>query len=93
LFEVTDNDGNVYFDGPSYFYAVAGFVDPDNAHLVENIWKDPRSLKVTDFGYSVIKMLANFKNLQTRIQELGGTYDEDEQFLDFWECLKTMQEK
>jgi hypothetical protein len=38
-------------------------------------------------------MLAEFKNLKTRISELGGTYDADDQFLDFWECLKTMKEK
>jgi hypothetical protein len=50
-------------------------------------------LDVRNFGYSVIKMLAEFKNLQTRLGELGGTYSEDEQFLDFWECLKTMKEK
>ena len=29
----------------------------------------------------------------TRINELGGTYDADDQFLDFWESLRTMKEK
>ena len=29
----------------------------------------------------------------TRIGELGGTYDDDDKFLDFWECLRTMKEK
>jgi hypothetical protein len=93
LFEVTDHLGNSYFDGPSYFFAIADFVDPDNAHLVENVRKELRTLNVKDYGYSVIKMLAEFKNLRTRIQELGGTYDQDDQFLDFWESLKTMKEK
>jgi hypothetical protein len=33
-------------------------------------------------------MLAEFKNLKRRIGELGGTYDTDDQFLDFWDAVK-----
>jgi hypothetical protein len=75
LFEVTDHLGNSYFNGPSYFFAIADFVDPDNVHLVENVCKELRTLNVKDYGYSVIKMLAEFKNLRTRIQELGVTVE------------------
>jgi hypothetical protein len=39
------------------------------------------------------KMLAEFKNPRTRIQELDETYDEDDQFFDFGECLETIQDK
>ena len=93
MFTVTDTEGNEYYDGPSYFFMLADVVDPDNAHMIENVQKRLRELNVKDYGYSVIKMLAEFKLLMQRIGELGGTYDEDDQFLDFWECLKTMKEK
>jgi hypothetical protein len=93
FFECLDADGNPYFDGPSYFYAIAELVDPDNGQLIETVRTQLRELDVKDFGYSVIQMLAEFKNLQTRIGELGGTYDVDDQFLDFWACLRTMKEK
>jgi hypothetical protein len=92
-FEVEDVDGNPYYDGPSYYWKIAELVDPDNGHLIENVRKQLRSLHIKDYGYSVIKMLAEFKNLKRRIAELGGTYDEDDQFLDFWDSLKTMKEK
>jgi hypothetical protein len=91
--EYSDADGNPYYDGPSYFYAIAELVDPDNGQLIETVRTQLRDLNVKDFGFSVIQMLAEFKNLQTRIGELGGTYDVDDQFLDFWACLRTMQEK
>jgi hypothetical protein len=93
FFEASDSDGNPYFDGACYFYAVADLVDPDNGQMIEKVRKQLRNLDVKDFGFSLIKMLSEFKNLKTRIGELGGTYDEDDQFLDFWECLKTMKEK
>ena len=93
FFKVTDADGNPFYDGPAYFWKIAEYVDPNNGHLIENVRKELRSLNVKNFGYSVIKMLAEFKNLKQRVAELGGTYDEDDQFLDFWECLKTMKEK
>ena len=93
FFEVKDADGNQYFDGASYFYTVADLVDPDNGQMIEKVREQLRSLDVKNFGYSVIKMLAEFNNLMTRIRELGGTYDDDDQFLDFWECLKSMKEK
>jgi hypothetical protein len=93
LFEVEDSDGNPYFDGPSYYWKIAELVDPDNGHLIENVRKQLRSLNVKDFGFSIIKMLAEFKNLKRRIVELGGTYDTDDQFLDFWDAVKTMKEK
>ena len=93
LFEVEDTDNNPYFDGPSYFWKIAELVDPDNGHLIENVRKQLRSLNVKDYGFSIIKMLADFKNLKRRINELGGTYDADDQFLDFWDSVKTMKEK
>jgi hypothetical protein len=93
LFEVEDADNNPYFDGASYFWKIAELVDPDNGHLIENVRKQLRSLNVKDYGFSVIKMLADFKNLKRRIDELGGTYDTDDQFLDFWDSVKTMKEK
>jgi hypothetical protein len=92
-FMVTGQDENEYFDGPSYFYLLAELVDPDNTHMIENVRKELRTLDVKNFGFSVIKMLAEFKTLTQRIDELGGRYDEQEQFLDFWDCLKTMKEK
>jgi hypothetical protein len=85
FFQVKDSDGNPFYDGPSYFWILCEIVDPDNGHLIENVRKHIKTLDVRNFGYSVIKMLAEFKNLQTRLGELGGTYSEDEQFLDFWE--------
>ena len=93
IFEVEDDSGCKHFDGPTYFWKIAEFVDPDNGHLVENARELLHTLNVKDFGYSVIKMLAEFKNLRTRVSELGGDYSEDDQYLDFWRCLKTMQEK
>jgi hypothetical protein len=93
LFEVEDIDGSPYFDGPSYYWKIAELVDPDNGHLIENVRKQLRSLNVKDYGFSIIKMLADFKNLKRRISELGGTYDADDQFLDFWDAVKTMKEK
>ena len=93
IIEVVDADGNQYYDGASYFYALADLVDPDNGQMIENVRKQIRVLDVKDFGFSIIKMLAEFKNLMTRIGELGGTYDDDDKFLDFWECLRTMKEK
>ena len=41
----------------------------------------------------MIKLLEESKNLKTCIRELGSTYDDDDQYLDFWECLKTIKEK
>ena len=38
-------------------------------------------------------MLSEFKNLRSRVSELGGSYSEDDQFLDLWNCVKTMKEK
>ena len=38
-------------------------------------------------------MLSEFKNLSTRIIELGGDYSTDDQFLDLWEATATMKEK
>ena len=93
IFEVEDDSGCKHFDGPTYFWKIAEFVDPDNGHLVENAREQLHVLNVKDFGYSVIKMLAEFKNLRTRVSELGGDYSDDDQYLDFWRCLKTMQEK
>ena len=93
FFLVKDVDGNEYFDGPAYFHVLSDVVDPDNAHMIENVRKRLRQLSAKDCGYSVIKMLAEFKLLKQRIDELGGTYDEDDQFLDFWDSLKTMKEK
>jgi hypothetical protein len=93
LFTVTDFNGNEYFDGPSYFFYIADLVDPDNSHMIENVRKQLRNLDVKHFGFSIIKMLAEFKLLMQKIDELGGRYDEEDQFLDFWDCLKTMKEK
>ena len=91
IFTVVDTEGNEYYDGPSYFHVLADVVDPDNAHMIENVRKKLRELNVKDYGYSIIKMLAEFKLLKQRIGELGGTYNEDDQFLDFWESMKTFQ--
>ena len=93
FFKVTDADGNHFFDGPCYFWKISEIVDPNNDALVEGVRTKLRNLNVKNFGYSVILMLAEFKNLRTRIIELGGTYSMDEQFLDLWSCLKTMKEK
>ena len=92
-FIVKDQVDNEYFDGPSYFYLIAELVDPDNSHMIENVRRQLRSLNVKDYGFSIIKMLAEFKTLMQKIDKLGGRYDVEDQFLDFWDCLKTMKEK
>ena len=92
-FTVQDFDGNDYFDGPTYFYYIASLVDPDNTHMIENVRRQLRTLDVKDYNFSVIKMLSEFKLLVQKIDELGGTYDIEDQYLDFWDCLKTMKEK
>lgn len=93
LFKVVDVSGNKYFDGPSYFHCIARLVDPDNGHLVANTKTYLRTLNIKDFGYDAKKMLAEFKNLKTRVTDLGGDYSTDEQFLDLWSCVRTMKEK
>lgn len=92
-FTVTDKSGTDYIDGPAIFYAIADIVDPNNSQLVATAKTALRSLDVKDFGYSVIKMLAEFKVLTNRVAELGGQYSIDDQYLDFWACLKTMKQK
>lgn len=73
-----DAKGNPYFDGPSYYWKIANYVDPDNGHLVKNVRRKLRNLTVKDHGHSVINMLAEFKNLKQKVAELGGTHDEDD---------------
>lgn len=92
-FKVIDVSGNPFFDGPSYFWKIAELVDPNNDSLVEDVRTKLRTLNVKNHGYSVIQMLAEFKNLRTRVIELGGTYSNDEQFLDFWHAITTMKER
>ena len=82
-----------YYDGVALFWKIAEVVDPDNGHLVENVRKEIKAINVKDFGYSVSKMLAHFKRLIKRLGELGGTYANDEKFLDLWEMLGTMKEE
>jgi hypothetical protein len=93
LFQVKDLDGNIFFDGPSYFWKIAAIVDPDNDSLVDSERMKLKNLNVKNFGYSIIQMLAEFKNIMKRIGELGGSYSSDEQFLDFWTAVATMKEK
>ena len=93
FFLVSDTDGNTFFDGPSYYFKLTELVDPDNGQLVDDVRNLLRTLRVQDFGYSVIKMLAEFKNLKTRVEDLGGVYSLDEQFFDFWSCVETMKEE
>ena len=93
LFQVKDTSGNPFYDGPMYFWKIAELVDPNNDTLVEDIRTKLRSLNVKDFGYSIIQTLAEFKNMRTRVIDLGGTYSNDEQFLDFWAALRSMKEK
>ena len=93
FFKVKDADNNAFFDGPSYFFKITEVVDPDNGQLIDDVKRAIRSLSVKDFGFSIIKMLAEFKNLKTRVEELGGTYSKDEQFFDFWQSIGTMQEE
>jgi hypothetical protein len=93
FFKVEDSEGNSFFDGPSYFFKITEIVDPDNGQLIDDVKRTIRSLHIKDFGYSAIKMLAEFKNLKIRVEELGGTYSEDETFFDFWQCIETMKEE
>jgi hypothetical protein len=93
LFSVKDLDDNIFFDGPTYFWKIAEIVDPDNDSLVETERNKLKKLHVKNFGYSVIQMLAEFKNIRKRVNELGGHYSTDEQFLDFWSAIATMEEK
>ena len=93
LITVQDADGNQFYDGPTYFWKLAEIVNPNNDSMIETERNKLKSLNIKDFGYSVIKMTAEFKNIQTRVEDLGGTYSTDEQFLDFWNAMKTMKEK
>lgn len=94
FFEVKESTSeNKYRDGGALFWKIAEIVDPDNGHLVEAVREEIRDMNVKDFGFSVIKMLAHFKLLIKRLDELGGTYSRDEKFLDFWKMLKTMKEE
>jgi hypothetical protein len=93
-FIVTEiNSGQKYFDGPSYFHLIARLVDPDNGHLVAKVKTQLRSLKAQDFNYHVQKTTAEFKNLKNKVKDLGGDYSKDDQFLDLWNCLRTMKER
>ena len=90
---VVESEGAQYFDGPSYFFLIATLVDPDNGHLVEAAKSELRTLNVKNYGFDVQKMLSDFKNIRSRVVELGGTYSEDNQFLDLWQCVRTMKER
>ncbi len=92
-FKVKDLNGESYYDGPSYFHCIARLVDPDNGHLVSKTKTAIRNLNVKDFGFNVKKMLAEFKNLKTRIYDLDGQYSRDDQFLDLWNAVATLREK
>ena len=74
LFKVKDLEGCVYFDGASYFHCISQLVDPDNGHLVSKVKKELRHMNAKDYGYNVKKMFAEFKNLTTRVTDLGGEY-------------------
>ena len=95
IFVVKDHsDDSDYFDGVALFHVIARVVDPNNDHLIEIVRKKLRNLHIKEFGFSAIKMLAEFKFLKDRVtNELGGTYSNDDQFLDLWACLKTMHEQ
>jgi len=93
LFKVKDLENNIYYDGASYFHCIAQLVDPDNGHLVSKVKKELRHMNAKNFGYNVKKMLSEFKNLTTRVIDLGGDYSDDDQFLDLWEATATMKEK
>ena len=95
IFVVTDYvDNSEYFDGVALFHIIARVVDPNNDHLIEIVRKKLRNLHVKEFGLRAIKMLAEFKYLKDRVvNESGGTYSIDDQFLDLWSCLKTMHEQ
>ena len=93
LFKVTDLNGEHYYDGPSYFHCIARLVDPDNGHLVAKAKTEIRNLNVKNFGFDIKKMLAEFKNMKTRISDLGGEYSRDDQFLDLWNSVRTLKEK
>ena len=90
LSKVVDTKGNKYLDGPSYFHCIARLVDPDNGHLVAKTKTHLQTLNVKDFGFDVKKMLAEFKNLKTRVADLGGDYSTDDQFLDLWASVRTI---
>ena len=93
LFKVLDTKGNKHLDRSCYFHCIARLVDPDNGHLVAKTKTHLRTLNVKDFGFDVKKMLAEFKNLKTRVADLGGDYSNNDQFLDLWASVRTMQEK
>lgn len=91
-FKVTDSSGDAFYDGPSYLYVLANFVDPDNGHLVAATKKLLRQLHVKNFNFSVKTMLAEFSTLEKRISDLDGQYSDDDKFIDLYACLETMQE-
>ena len=93
FFTVTDEDGAEHFDQPSYFYAIARLVDPDNGHLVAGVKKQLRTLNVKDYNYDVKRMLADFKNLSSRVTDLGGSQSKDDKLLNLWAACGTMKEK
>ena len=93
FFKVQDKDGASHYDGPSYFYAIARLVDPDNGHLIAGVKRQLRSLDVKNYNYDVKEMLADFKNLSTRVVDLGGTLSTNDQLLNLWSACSTMKEK
>ena len=87
---VKDADRNQFYDGPTYFWKLAEIVDTNNDSMIETERNKLKSLNVKDHGYIVIKMMTEFNNIRTRVEDLGGTYSSDEQYLDFWNAMKTI---
>ena len=85
-------NGEVFIDGPYFFWFLSKRVDPDNGQLVSETKDQIRALHIKNFGYSAISLMAEFKILATQIGDLGGEYHDDEMFHDFWRSLLTMHE-
>jgi hypothetical protein len=88
-----DYDGDIFCHGPTILWLIATEVKPDNGHLVDLIKTKLRTLTVKDYGFSIKLMLTEFASLTEEIGQLGGSYLENEQQLDFWRAIKTMEEK
>lgn len=71
--------------GQADFHCITRLVDPDNGNLTTKTKMYLPTLTV--------KMFAEFKNLKTRVSDLGGNFANDDQFMDLSASVRTMWEK
>ena len=66
----------------SYYLMIR--VKPNNGHLIDETKTKLAQLNVTNFNFSMIKMLTKFVNLVDKIGNLGGVISTEDQAFHFW---------